>query len=178
MFSSRSFMVSRLIFRSLSHFEFIFVCALRVCSNIIDLHVATQPSLKEIATHSSVLTWRESQGQGNLVGCHLWHCTESDMTEATQQQQHTAFLAHLLKRLSFLHFIFLPPLAQQVCVFCSKYTLYFEEFSGSGKIIQQVQKVPYIAYHLPLLAYHTQLTLVWLHLSLVTIDEPILMSHY
>ena len=25
----------------------------------------------------------ESQGQRNLVGCHLWSCTESDMTEAT-----------------------------------------------------------------------------------------------
>ena len=36
-------MGSRLIFRSLSHFEFNFVCALRVCSNIIDLHVL--PSL-------------------------------------------------------------------------------------------------------------------------------------
>ena len=25
----------------------------------------------------------ESQGWGSLVGCHLWHCIESDMTEAT-----------------------------------------------------------------------------------------------
>ena len=30
---------------------------------------------------------RESQGQWSLVGCHLWGCTELDMTEATQQQQ-------------------------------------------------------------------------------------------
>ena len=29
----------------------------------------------------------ESQGWGSLVGCHLWGCTESDMTEAMQQQQ-------------------------------------------------------------------------------------------
>ena len=29
----------------------------------------------------------ESQGQGSLVGCHLWGLTESDITEATQQQQ-------------------------------------------------------------------------------------------
>ena len=29
----------------------------------------------------------ESQGQGSLVGCSLWGHTESDMTEATQQQQ-------------------------------------------------------------------------------------------
>ena len=25
----------------------------------------------------------ESQERGSLVGCHLWSCTESDMTEAT-----------------------------------------------------------------------------------------------
>ena len=31
----------------------------------------------------------ESQEWGGLVGCHLWGRTESDMTEATQQQQHT-----------------------------------------------------------------------------------------
>ena len=29
----------------------------------------------------------EFQGQGSLVGCHLWSRTESDATEATQQQQ-------------------------------------------------------------------------------------------
>ena len=29
----------------------------------------------------------ESQGPGSLVGCHLWGRTESDTTEATQQQQ-------------------------------------------------------------------------------------------
>ena len=29
----------------------------------------------------------ESQGLGSLVGCRLWGRTESDMTEATQQQQ-------------------------------------------------------------------------------------------
>ena len=41
---------------------------------------------KEMATHSSVLAWR-SQWWGSLVGCRLWGRTESDMTEATQQQQ-------------------------------------------------------------------------------------------
>ena len=44
MFSSRSFMMSCLILESLSHFEFIFVCGVRVCSNFIDLHVAVQLS--------------------------------------------------------------------------------------------------------------------------------------
>ena len=39
-----------------------------------------------MATHSSVLAWT-IPGTGSLVGCRLWGCTESDMTEATQQQQ-------------------------------------------------------------------------------------------
>ena len=38
---------------------------------------------KEMATHSSVLAWRESQGRGSLVGYRLWGRTESDTTEAT-----------------------------------------------------------------------------------------------
>ena len=42
MFSSRSFLVSGLTFRSLNHFEFILVCGVRVCSNFIDLHAAAQ----------------------------------------------------------------------------------------------------------------------------------------
>ena len=39
-----------------------------------------------MAAHSSILAWR-IPGPGNLVGCHLWGHTESDMTEVTQQQQ-------------------------------------------------------------------------------------------
>ena len=41
---------------------------------------------KEMETHSSVLAWR-IPGTGSLVGCCLWGRTESDTTEATQQQQ-------------------------------------------------------------------------------------------
>ena len=41
-FSSRSFMVSNLTFRSLIHFEFIFVCGMRNCPSWILLHVAVQ----------------------------------------------------------------------------------------------------------------------------------------
>ena len=40
----RSFMVPCLMFKSLSHFEFIFVYAVRVCFNLIDLHVAGCPT--------------------------------------------------------------------------------------------------------------------------------------
>jgi len=39
-FSSRSWMVSCLIFKSFSHFEFIFVHGVRVCASFLDLHAA------------------------------------------------------------------------------------------------------------------------------------------
>ena len=42
MFSSRSFMVCSLTFRSLIHFEIIFVDEMRPCSNFIPVHVAIQ----------------------------------------------------------------------------------------------------------------------------------------
>ena len=41
---------------------------------------------KEMATHSSVPAWR-IPGTGEPGGCRLWGRTESDTTEATQQQQ-------------------------------------------------------------------------------------------
>ena len=41
-FSSKSFIVSSLIFRSLIHFEFVFVCGIRKCSNFLLFHVAIQ----------------------------------------------------------------------------------------------------------------------------------------
>ena len=61
----QSLMVSCLAFKSLSHFEIIFVHSVRVCSSFIDVHAAVQFS------------------------------------------QH-----QLLERLSFAHFIFLPPLSK------------------------------------------------------------------
>ena len=64
MFSSISLMVSSLTFKSLTHFEFICVHGVRVCSSF-DLHVAVQFSHQ-----------------------------------------------FLLKRLSFLHFMLLPPLSK------------------------------------------------------------------
>ena len=42
MFSSRSFIVSGLTFRSLKHFEFIFVYGVRKCSSFILLQVVDQ----------------------------------------------------------------------------------------------------------------------------------------
>ena len=68
MFSSRSFIVSGLMFRSLIHFEFMFVYGVRKCSSFILLQVVDRFS------------------------------------------KH-----HLLKRLPFLHCIFLPPLSKIRC---------------------------------------------------------------
>ena len=44
MFSSRSFIVSGLTFRSLIHFEFIFVYGVRKCSSFIILQVKSFPN--------------------------------------------------------------------------------------------------------------------------------------
>ena len=40
MFSSRGFLVSGLTFKTLIHFEFVFVHGIRKCSSFIHLHVA------------------------------------------------------------------------------------------------------------------------------------------
>ena len=48
---------------------------------------AVAPKMEEeMATDSGVLA-RRIPGTGGLVGCRLWGHTESDTTEATQQQQ-------------------------------------------------------------------------------------------
>ena len=46
----------------------------------------------------------ESQGRGTLVGCRLWRRTESDMTEATSQQQQ-ASTVHELRTSIYLRWI-------------------------------------------------------------------------
>ena len=72
MFSSQSFILSGLKFRSLIHFEFIFVYGVR-------RRREWQPT--------PVFLPGESQGQRSQVGCRLWGCTELDTTDVTQQQQ-------------------------------------------------------------------------------------------
>ena len=80
MFSSRSFIVSDLMFRSLIHFEFIFVYGVIKCSSFI---------LLQVVDHFS---------------------------------QH-----HLLKRLSLIHCIFLPPLSKIRCPYvCGTHHSSFE----------------------------------------------------
>ena len=48
MFSSKSFILSGLTFRSLIHFEFLFVYGVRKCSNFILLPVAVQFSQHDL----------------------------------------------------------------------------------------------------------------------------------
>ena len=54
MFSSKSFILSGLTFRSLIHFEFNFVYAVRKCSYFILLHVAFQFSLQHLLKRLSL----------------------------------------------------------------------------------------------------------------------------
>ena len=55
MFSSRSFIVSSLTFRSLIHFEFTFVYGMRKCSNFTFLHVVAQLSQHHLLKRLSFL---------------------------------------------------------------------------------------------------------------------------
>ena len=55
MFSSKSFIVSSLTFRSLIHLEFIFEYGVRECSNFILLHVAVQFSQRHLLKRLSCL---------------------------------------------------------------------------------------------------------------------------
>ena len=54
MFSSKSFMVFGLPFRSLIHFEFIFMYGVRKCSNFILLHGAVQFSQHDLLKRLSL----------------------------------------------------------------------------------------------------------------------------
>ena len=55
MLSSESFLVSGLKFRSLMHFEFIFVYGVRKCSDFIVLHVTVQFCQHHLFNHVSSL---------------------------------------------------------------------------------------------------------------------------
>ena len=55
--SSKSFIVFGLIFRSLIHFEFIFVFGIRKCSNFILLHVTVQFSQHHLLKRLSALLY-------------------------------------------------------------------------------------------------------------------------
>ena len=55
MFLFRTLMVSCIVFKSLSYFEFIYIFSVRECSKFIDLHAACQPSQPPLAKRLSFL---------------------------------------------------------------------------------------------------------------------------
>ena len=81
-FTSKSFQVSSLTFRSLIHFEFIFVSGVRKCSNFILLHVAVKVSqhhsLKRLILHCLFFPPLSSIGEGNGTPLQ-YSCLENPM---------------------------------------------------------------------------------------------------
>ena len=112
MFSSKSFIVSGLIFRSLINFEFIFVNDVRKCSNFILLCVVDQffqdhlwkrlsflhciflPPLSKMmcSGHEFEQTLGDSGGQLSLLYCSTWYRrVRHDLVTKQQQQQMLLF---------------------------------------------------------------------------------------
>ena len=75
MFSSKTFIVSGLTFRSLIYFEFTFVYGVRECSNFILLHVAVQFSQHRLLKRLSPLYILASFTKNKVTICvwvYLW----------------------------------------------------------------------------------------------------------
>ena len=70
LFSSKSFIVSGFTFRSLIHFEFIFVYGVRKCSSFVLLHVAVQFSqrhlLKKLSLPHCIFLMSQTKGLSTL----------------------------------------------------------------------------------------------------------------
>ena len=77
MLPSSGFIVLWLVFKSLSHFQFILVHDIKLYPNLIDLDAAVQISWRRQWQPTPVLLPGKSHGWRNLVGCRK----ESDMTE-------------------------------------------------------------------------------------------------
>jgi len=72
MFSSKSFIVSGLTFRSLIHFEFIFVYGVSKCSDFILLHVAVQFSQNHLLKRLSAPLYILASFVENKVPIDAW----------------------------------------------------------------------------------------------------------
>ena len=72
MFSLKRFIVSGLTFRSLIHFEFIFVYSIRKCSNFILLHVAVQFYQHHLLKRLSALLYILASFVKNKVPIGAW----------------------------------------------------------------------------------------------------------
>ena len=82
---------------------------------------------KEMATDSSILAWR-IPGMGSLVGWRLWGHTESDTTEATQQQKLPAVIKLSWQQIVFKQ-IFVVLMHTKISITSnSAYSLYMGKF--------------------------------------------------
>ena len=115
--------------------------SLRVgCDWATSLSLCTFKHWKRKWQPSPVFLPGESQGRGSLVGCCLWGCTESDMTEAIWQQQQFSGGCYLQlnKILTDRH-----RSSQQICRFMwgKKFRLHYKEVNArqwSNRIIPSV----------------------------------------
>ena len=78
MFSSKNFIVSGLTFRSLIHFEFIFVSGVRDVGSIPWSGRSPGGGLRQ---PTPVFLPGKSHGQSSIAGYSLWDREESDITE-------------------------------------------------------------------------------------------------
>ena len=72
MFSYKSLIVSGLIFRSLTHFEFIFLYGVKKCPNFILLHVAVQFSQHHLLKRLSLSHGIFLPPLSKIVWVYLW----------------------------------------------------------------------------------------------------------
>ena len=72
MFSSKSFIVSGLTFRSLIHFELIFVYGVRKCSSFILLYVAVQFSQHHLLKRLLAVLYIRASFVKNMVPIGAW----------------------------------------------------------------------------------------------------------
>ena len=118
MFSSRGFIVfivSGLTFRSLIHFEFIFVYGVRKCAAVAAKLLQLCPTLCDpidaSLPGSSVPGILQAKILEWVAISFSRKCSSFILLQVVDQFPQD----HLLKRLSFLHCIFLPPLSKIRC---------------------------------------------------------------
>ena len=137
MFSSKNFIVSGLIFSSLIHFV-CFCVWCQKCSNFTLLHVVVQFSqhhllkrlsfsplyifapLSKVSKGVWIYLWTSClvpMAYISIFVCGVRECSSFMLLQViNQSSQH-----HLLKRLSFLHCISLPPLSKIRCSYVHKF---------------------------------------------------------
>ena len=94
-----------------------------------------------------VLLPGESQGRGSLVGCRLWGLTESDTTEATQQQQQHSQSLPIFLELFFFSYSFVDVLPV-FCIPVSLSIIFIEKICTESVYFHSFLKKIYIYFYL------------------------------